>query len=421
MKHIIILLIASLTSSLVVAQDTFVGCLTQNMKKDMTTINSHIKSKSAPAILAKDFENLLFHMTPQKGLTSEEILQIGYKLQRFPDYYDLEAACRLSLAYMYLKSNNEKKGNGLLSGMEFHVQSNLNKHPTAFQDFICAWAKYENMIPKDADGISVLGINSPTVASKSSNVRDIVFIRSELRRLERTGIKPSKFTMANELLLMVIKGYYQKQIKDLATSSKLDENVLAKMNTFLSGRLDSYIHQWVELKYPAEYLINPFTFASNGSNIINSKERDEKKIYASIRELSKQGYGPATYKVGVDYETERLKKELPKEAARCYELAYRQGSAAGAIRYAHCLTTGYGCDVNRQQAYEILRSFTQDVEFAKNGAYAYAVLLEDGYGGEADILDIMQYYTMAAEQGLRYTEKEAAQKRVNQLYEKYYK
>ena len=37
------------------------------------------------------------------------------------------------------------------------------------------------------------------------------------------------------------------------------------------------------------------------------------------------------------------------------------------------------------------------------------------------MLDIMEYYATAAEQALDYAEREAAQKRVNLLYEKYYK
>lgn len=420
MKRFIILLLSIQTSILTIAQNTFIGSLTPDMKKDMATINSHIRTKSAPSVLAKDLESLLLNMVPYKELKDVE-LQKRFKLQRFPEYYDLEAACRLSLAYMRQKASKNGGNKDNLHDIEFRIQNKDNKNQSTFQDFICALAKYEYLVPKYADGITLEGINAQTTAVKSDNVKEILYVRSELRRLGQIKLQASKCAMANDLLMIVIKGYNQSKIKDLATAVTLNESVMAKIIKYMGGILDSYIHQWITIKYPAEYIINPIKTSDRDEWSIYNKERDEKKLYASIRELSKQGYGPATYKVGVDYETERLKKELPKEAARCYELAYRQGSAAGAIRYAHCLTTGYGCDVNRQQAYEILRSFTQDVEFAKNGAYAYAVLLEDGYGGEADILDIMQYYTMAAEQGLRYTEKEAAQKRVNQLYEKYYK
>lgn len=416
MKRIVsIISFLVLFTSLAMAQDTFISCLTPNMKKDMTAINRHLKANSAPEILSKDLESLLSHMIPNKGLKSEEIFHIGTKLQRFQDYYDLEAACRLSLAY-----TNNKKG---LSGIECYIQNRRNQHPSAFQDFICAFAEYEYLIER-AEAITLQGVNAPTEESKSSDVINIVHIRSELRRLEQEGIKPSKCAMANDLLMVVLKNTYLRQIKGQTTVSHLNEGVFASLNRLLCKKLDSYIQKWVQLQYPAQYIVNPIktTVAIDNYNwgSYENSKRKEEKIYADVRELSIQGYGPASYKVGVDFETELHKKD-PQKAVKHYQLAYHQGSNAGAIRLAHCLTVGYGCVVDRQQAYEILRPLTHDVDFAKNGAYAFAVLLENGYGGEADMLDIMEYYATAAEQALDYAEREAAQKRVNLLYEKYYK
>ena len=78
-------------------------------------------------------------------------------------------------------------------------------------------------------------------------------------------------------------------------------------------------------------------------------------------------------------------------------------------------------NVNQKKAFEILQPLIQNVDFAKNGAFAYAVLLEEGMGGEVDILDIMHYYSIAAEKALSNPERKVAKERVNNYYEKFYK
>lgn len=400
----------------VLAQDSFSSKLTENMKKDITSLSNHMKANSAPSVLAKDLDNLLYHMIPQKGLKTEEILQIGYKLQKHSEYYDLQAACRLALAFMNKKQNAIEKYQDLLDGMEFHIQSKLNERPSVFQDFICALAKYYYLIPNKADGVTEFGLNAPTTAMKSNIVKDFLFIRSEMRRIEKAGIKPSNYALANELLILVLKNIYQGKI---AVPKSLNAEFLTKENRLMSNKLDVYIHKWLELQFPAQYILNPIKGTDMKSPIL--EERNKKKRYANIRELSIQGYGPASYRVGYDFEIAYGRDEKPQEAFKYYKLASKQGSIAGTIRLANCLVFGYGCTADPQKAYELLQPLTRDADFAKNGAYAYAVLLEKGLGGKADILDIMEYYTMAAEKGLKYSESESASKRIRQLYEKYYK
>lgn len=418
MKRLIdILLFVLFSFPASLAQNSFSSKVTANMKQDIASLNNHMKAKSSPAILAKDLSNLLFHMIPQKGLKSEEIVQIGYKLQKYQEYYDLEAACRLALALMKIRMNEEKEAQDILNGIEFHIQSKLNEHSSSFQDFICALAKYRYLVPNRADGVTDFGSNAPTTGTKTETVKNVVFIRSELRRIEQIGLKPSSYALANELLLLVLKNLYQKQVS--TSTSLLNKEIMTQINKVMSSKLDSYIHQWVELQYPAQYIVNPIN--DTGYTAPSIKERDQKKIYASIRELSIQGYGPASYLVGSDYEKAPTWQEKPQEAFKYYLLASNQGAAAGTIRLASCYAFGYGCSADLKKSYEILKPLVQNVEFPQNGAYAYAVLLEKGFGGKTDILDIMEFYTMAAEKGFKTSERNLARERIKKLYEKYYK
>jgi len=74
-----------------------------------------------------------------------------------------------------------------------------------------------------------------------------------------------------------------------------------------------------------------------------------------------------------------------------------------------------------QRAYSLLKPLIGHADFAKNGAYAYAILLENKIGGKPDLLDIMNYYAIAADEAVGRGERDAALDKCNQLYEKNYK
>ena len=121
-------------------------------------------------------------------------------------------------------------------------------------------------------------------------------------------------------------------------------------------------------------------------------------------------------RVAVEY----LCNELGLRAIACRSLDSHGQTVVKADGKVYLVTTGFGGKKDLQRAYSLLKPLTSHADFAKNGAFAYAFLLEKKIGGNASLLDIMHYYATAANVALQSDERTTARERCNQLYEKYY-
>lgn len=389
---------------------------TDDMKKSMATLCAHLNNKTTgynPDVLLADVDRLFQSLEIREGKPSEEIIHISKKLTPFPEYYDLLAICHLTASNIFLQRKDSAAAEsryGSLYVIGSESESTLNRSaPSPIQKFMMAIADYLYEIPHNIPKVVMSNSGFPT---RCSVMLRVVRSRSALRELCPLPITPSKCDIVNQLLLLNMHDLLHLNVSGGFQSAT--EQAYRRM----CQTMDGYIAEWMNLQYPIEHLV--YYIVNNKDDVSYSFKR-ERLHDRLLKELSLQGSGAASYHFANRLEEKKSKPEYdPQAIRRYYELSSQQGCAAGTMRLATCLTTGIGGRVDMQRAYSLLKPLIHHADFAKNGAFAYAVLLEKKIGGNPDLLDVMHYYATAADDALRGDECTTAREKCNQLYEKYY-
>lgn len=388
---------------------------TDDIRKSMATLKVHQQNpatKNNNALLLEDINRLFESLSIREGKPSEEIIHLSKKLLPFPEYHDLLAICHLTAGNVFLQRKDSVLAESRFGHLYYLAtpESTLERGaPTSIQLFMMALGDYFCEIPHKIPQVTMSNTGMPT----RCNIMYTVFrSRSALRQLCPLPITPSKCEIVNILLLRNLRDLLHLDVSaGFKAATDRAYNVMCQT-------MDTYIAEWMRLQYPIEHLV--YYIVNNKDNVSFSYKR-ERLHDQLLKELSVQGSGAASYYMGRRLARESSKKhQNPTLVRQYYETSSRQNYPAGTMRLATCLTTGYGGGVDMQRAYSLLKPLTGHADFAKNGAYAYAILLENRLGGKPDLLDIMNYYAIAADDAIGGGEQDAALDKCNQLYEKYY-
>ncbi|MDO4216424.1 MAG: hypothetical protein Q4D12_11030, partial [Bacteroidales bacterium] len=130
--------------------------------------------------------------------------------------------------------------------------------------------------------------------------------------------------------------------------------------------MDGYISEWINLQYPIEHLVH---YIVNDKDDVSNSNKRELLHDRLLRELSLQGSGAASYHLANRLCTKSSKRDFnPQQIRQYYEISSQQNYAAGTMRLATCLTTGFGGKVDMQKAYTLLNNLINHADFAENGA-----------------------------------------------------
>lgn len=389
---------------------------TDDMRKSMATLKAHLGNKTTgyqPDVLLEDINRLFQSLEIRDGKPSEEIIHIAEKLQPFPEYYDLLAICHLTAGNIFLQRKDTatvESRYGSLYTIGTDPESTFHRsEPSSIQRFMMALGDYLSEIPHNIPKVVMSNAGFP---QRCNIMLTVVRSRSALRQLCPLPIVPSKCDIVNQLLLLNLHDLLRMDVSGGFKSAT------EQAHRRMCQTMDNYIAEWIRLQYPIEHLVN--YIVENKDDVSSSRKREQLHDRL-LKELSLQGSGAASYHFANRLCDRESKPDYnPKEIRQYYELSSQQGSAAGTMRLATCLTTGFGGKKDLQRAYSLLKPLTSHADFAKNGAFAYAFLLEKKIGGNASLLDIMHYYATAANVALQSDERTTARERCNQLYEKYY-
>lgn len=390
---------------------------TDDIKKNMATLREHLNNKTSgynPDMLLADVDRLFQSLEIREGKPSEEIIHLSKKLTPFPEYYDLLAICHLTASNIFLQRKDSaaaesRYGNLYYIGSEPESTTNRSL-PSPIQKFMMAIADYLHEIPHNIPQVVMSNSGLPT---RCGIMLRVVRSRSALRELCPLPIELSKCDIVNKLLLLNMHDLLHIDVSGGFKSAT------EKAYRHMCQTMDGYIAEWMNLQYPIEHLV--YYIVNNKDDVSYSYKRERLHDWL-LKELSIQGSGAASYHFANRLKEKKSKSEVdPQEIRRYYELSSQRGYAAGSMRLATCLTTGFGGGIDMQRAYTLLTPLIQHADFAKNGAFAYAVLIEKKIGGKPDLLDVMHYYATAADDALLGDERTKAREKCNQLYEKYYK
>ena len=406
---LILLLLLPLTS---VGQSNLYRNFTKDIKSDIMKLESDLHQRKEKSVILKDLQKLDYHMQMQYDMTTDDLLQLKI-LERYDEFYELKMACHYTIGAIYHHLGDSLKATDSMHDAISHSSPSHMKR-TSLQELLIQTISFMNNIPDKMESI-ILGTTS--VQSRVSTMKEVLHMRYSLRSLLDSPVDISKYPLVNELLAYAIS--LRKPSWQLEADKKKHPNTVTSEQLTLIAQLmaytaDKYINFWVENQFPAQFIID--VIKNNKFRALTNETNESICLY----ELSIHGYGQASHLLGLRFESGSHAKEDPEQAYECYELAAQQGCHAGIIRQAHCLAIGYGCKVNTKKAFSILKPLRNDVDFPCNGAYAYAKLIDQGIGGKADIIDMMECYSQAASEAFRKSEQTAAQERIAQLYEQYY-
>lgn len=389
---------------------------TDDIRKSMATLKAHLGNKTTGYqrdVLLEDINRLFLSLEIREGKPSEEIIHISKKLRPFPEYYDLLAICHLTAANIFMQRKDSAVAEsryGSLYTIGTDPESSLDRSaPSSIQRFMMALGDYLYEIPHNIPRVVMSNAGLP---ERCGIMLRVVRSRSALRQLCPLPIVPSKCDIVNQLLLLNLHDLLHMDVSGGFKSAT------EQAYKHMCQTMDGHISEWMKLQYPIEHLI--YYIVENEDDVSNSRKR-ERLHDRLLKELSLQGSGAASYHLADRLSRRESKKDYnPQEIRQYFELASQQGSTAGTMRFATCLTTGFGGKADLKRAYALLQPLTSHADFPENGAFAYAILLEKKIGGNASILDIMHYYAIAAGQALLNDERGTAREKCNQLYEKYY-
>ena len=427
MTKIKVLLLILLTSTCSISAQTSIASLlppdkdkgieyyfTDDIRMGICTLSKHLRdgiSGRNADVVMEDVNALYESLRIWTDTPSKKTLHISTKLDPFPEYYDMLAICHLTAANIFLHRNDTAMAQsrfGNVYSIGANKSSFRHSEPSPIQIFMCSLADYL----REIHNVSQITNGIYGLESRSYIMSYLIRSRYFLRHLCSLPIEPSKCDIVNELLL-----HNLCELLNINTSrgfKKATEEAYAKM----SETLDTNIDQWIKLQYPIEHFIY---FITNNMDYSLNTYAQEQQHNRQLIELSEHGSGTASYYLG-----NRLCQKLshsriePEEVRRMYKLSSEQGCAIGTMRYATCLVDGFGGKKDYKRAYTLLKPLTGHVEFPKNGAFAYAILLDNGMDKDATILDLMNYYAMAAEGSLEEEERDFARDRCSQLYAEHY-
>lgn len=386
---------------------------TDSIRADISILTNHLETnKKDSKLLLYDVLKLLKDMIPYEGMPPKDVIKISKKLNPFEEYNDLKAICRMSAANLFMKSGDSISAIGQLNGLYHYSISEgiFDNTNNSFRKFIAASGDFLHEVPRN---MQMVISGNKGIPERCRSMFNVLRSRSTLRNLSQKGIEPSKMDLANRLLIMNLSDMFHQE------ANGDYKKCMEKIYNIMCVELDKNIQTWIKLQYPIEYVVEYIVRNNDDPSYSFERNALHKR---QLEELSIQGSGRASYELGKLYETATGKDESPKEAVHYYELSAKQGNAAGTIRLASCLTTGYGIKKDFKRAYNMLKPLKMHADFKINGSLAYAILLEMNIGDEkTSIIDILNYYAIAAEKSFKSSDEEIAQECLNSLYEKYYK
>ena len=389
---------------------------TDDIRKSIAMLQAHQQNpatKNNNALLLEDINRLFESLSIREGKPSEEIIHLSKKLMPFPEYHDLLAICHLTAGNVFLQLNDSVLAESRFENLYYVAtpESTLGRGaPTSIQVFMMAFGDYLCEIPHKTPQVTMGDTGMP---ARCNIMRTVFRSRSALRQLCPLPVTPSKCEIVNILLLRNLRDLLHLDVSaGFKAATDRAYNVMCQT-------MDIYIAEWMRLQYPIEHLVYYIVNNKDDVSFSNKRERLHDQL---LKELSVQGSGAASYYMGNRLEQENSKNhQNPALARQYYETSSSQNYPAGTMRLATCMTMGYGGNVDMQRAYSLLKPLIGHADFAKNGSYAYAILLENKIGGKPDLLDVMNYYATAADEAIGKAERDTSLDKCNQLYEKYYK
>lgn len=416
------------------------------IQKDIFSYIKHLTDANYRGMLA-DLNSLEKHLVP----TYEMIDQDLNAYMKFADSNELEelrTVCQLVKAGVYFVLEDTVSGMKCLpTTYTYYCRGYLREEShTPLCDFMEAYA---NFFYQMRDFSSKAYISREGYDARVNRVTDILGCYATMKRCvgERPYytsetmeyvVAPSKNKYINMLLinaLYFIMPYgFTKDNIDFLTDIKYTKETLTIVSKGVCDMIENLMPEALglrgknELNFLAQYA---FDFAINNYTHITDIQQKYLFSYDVLNVLSDFGYSDATFMLGIYSETDKYRNiHLPKmseterynRAYTLYQKALRQGSNVAKIRIAHCMAFGYGCKENKQEAFKMLQSLRYDHGFSEYGAYAYAVMLDKGMGGNnVSTQDIMEALAEAGYNAVKYSEQKAAQSLNDMYYEKYYK
>ena len=226
----------------------------------------------------------------------------------------------------------------------------------------------------------------------------------------------------------MLNDFLKAQKEEMSVIRPVAQSVCDVMGIFVNSIIGKNKDQ--DTLYVVKYAMDA---AVSGKNLPFDREQRTLKSFGILRVLSYFGYGDATFELGVGMETDKyadlglmqgkdIRQERLKAAFEYYQKASEQGNVKAKIRLGNCYAFGIGCQKEPNQAYQLLKPLTGQKDFDKYGAYAYMYLIDEIFPDKREApLVMLEGYTAAACHALKISEREAAQKRLDEYYDKYYK